>query len=789
MQNPLRNATVAVVGNPNCGKTTLFNALTGARQAVGNWAGVTVEKKVGRANHDGLALEIVDLPGTYCLSFGDAASEDERIARDYVAAGDANVILNIVDASNLERNLYVTIQLVEMQVPMVVALNMMDAAESAGLDIDVPALEKRLGCPVVPMVASRGKGIPALMDALAKMIRDPAPAAARVAYPGEIETALAAAVVLPGVAQHAAKGAAADPRFCALRCVEDPDGAKLLLPAPSHAELTKIIAAAEDELGDTLDILLADGRYGFIGETSAEVLHQRGRATAALTHRIDRIVLHRLLGLPIFLGVMYAMFLFTMNIGGAFIDFFDQFFGTIFVDGLGHVLTRVGTPDWAVTLLANGVGGGIQTVATFIPVIGCLFLFLSFLEDSGYMARAAFVMDRVMRAIGLPGKAFVPLIVGFGCSVPAVMAARTLENPRDRILTAMMAPFMSCGARLPVYVLFAAAFFPTNGQNLVFALYLIGIAAAIGTGFMLKSTLLRGDVAPFIMELPPYHMPQVWSLLLRAWDRLKVFVMRAGKVIVTVVVVLSFLNSWGTDGSFGNADSDKSVLSEIGKTLTPVLAPMGVQDDNWPATVGMFTGIFAKEAVVGTLNALYSGVAEADATGDDAAAAEDAFDFWGQIGDSFATIPANLAGVVDQLADPLGISVGDLSDTDAAAADAEVDVATFGAMSKLFDGQIGAFAYLLAVLLYMPCVAAMGAIYRETGPGWATFAALWTTGLGYGAATFAYQVGTFGRHPGSSAVTIGCVLAALAIAVVSLRRLGAPPDVAIPAAEVLSHAE
>ncbi len=789
MQNALQNATVAVVGNPNCGKTTLFNALTGARQAVGNWAGVTVEKKVGRASHDGLALEIVDLPGTYCLSFGDATSEDERIARDYVASGEANAILNIVDASNLERNLYVTVQLLEMRVPMVVALNMMDAADAAGLEIDVAALSRRLGCPVVPMVASRGKGVPELMDALVRMIREPAPASARVAYPAAIETALAAAVALPGVVQEAAKGAAADPRFSALRCIEDPEGAALLLPPASLAELKQAIAAAEDELGDTLDILLADGRYGFIGEISAAVLHQKGRATAALTHRIDRIVLHRLLGLPIFLGVMYLMFLFTMNIGGAFIDFFDQFFAAIFVDGLGHVLTQAGAPEWAVTLLADGVGGGIQTVATFIPVIGCLFLFLSFLEDSGYMARAAFVMDRVMRAIGLPGKAFVPLIVGFGCSVPAVMAARTLENPRDRVLTAMMAPFMSCGARLPVYVLFAAAFFPTNGQNLVFALYLIGIAAAIGTGFMLKSTLLRGDVAPFIMELPPYHMPQAWSLLLRAWDRLKVFVMRAGKVIVTVVVMLSFLNSWGTDGSFGNADSDKSVLSEIGRTLTPVLAPMGVQEDNWPATVGMFTGIFAKEAVVGTLNALYGGMAQAEAEASGEAAAENEFDFGAAIADAFATIPANLAGVLDKLGDPIGLSVGDLSDSEAAAAQAEVDVATFGAMSKLFDGQIGAFAYLLAVLLYMPCVAAMGTIYRETGPAWATFAACWTTGLGYGAATFAYQVGTFSRHPGSSAVAIGCVLAALAVAVVSLRRLGTPPDAAVPTGEIFRHAE
>lgn len=788
MDQAKQSAILAVVGNPNCGKTTLFNALTGARQAVGNWAGVTVEKKVGRANHDGLALEIVDLPGTYCLSFGDAASEDERIARDYVASGEADAILNIVDASNLERNLYVTVQLLEMRVPMVVALNMMDAAEAAGMEIDAAKLSERLGCPVVPMVASRGKGIREALDALAGMVRNPAPPAARVAYPPAIEGAVNAAAALPGLVPANATGSATDARFAALRAIEDVEGAARLLPPASFGALEGIVAAAEAELGDTLDILLADGRYAFIGEITADAVRQKGRATAAMTQKIDRIVLHRVFGLPIFLGVMYAMFLFTINIGGAFIDFFDQFFGTLFVDGLGHLLGDIGAPGWLTALLAGGVGGGIQTVATFVPVIGCLFLFLSFLEDSGYMARAAFVMDRVMRAIGLPGKAFVPLIVGFGCGVPAVMATRTLENPRDRILTAMMAPFMSCGARLPVYVLFAAAFFPESGQNIVFALYLIGIAAAIGTGFMLKSTLLRGDTSPFIMELPPYHMPQAFSLLLRAWDRLKMFVLRAGRMIVGVVVVLSFLNSWGTDGSFGNEDSEQSVLSAIGHTITPVLAPMGVKEENWPAAVGMFTGLLAKEAVIGTLNALYAGVAAAEAEDGEAAEAEDAgFDLWGGLAAAFATIPENLAGVVDQLADPLGISVGDLSDSEAVAEDNEVDVATFGAMQALFEGQAGAFAYLLAVLLYMPCVAAMGAIYRETGAGWASFAALWTTGLGYGAATLFYQVATFSEHPQSSGVAIGCVLAALAAAIVAMRHLGAPGDTR--PAEALNHAE
>ena len=540
------------------------------------------------------------------------------------------------------------------------------------------------------------------------------------------------------------------------------------LPAASRDAVERIAVLAEKELGDSLDILMADGRYGFISETFAEAARVRGRASHTLTDRIDRIVLHRIFGLPIFLAVMYLMFLFTMQVGGAFIDAFDQAFGAVFVDGLGGLLASWGAPAWAVTLLAKGVGGGIQTVSTFIPVIGCLFLFLSFLEDSGYMARAAFVMDRLMRLLGLPGKAFVPLIVGFGCSVPAVMATRTLDSPRDRILTAMMAPFMSCGARLPVYVLFAAAFFPASGQNVIFSLYLIGIAAAVATGFLLKSTLLAGEAGTFVMELPPYHLPGAIGLLLRAWDRLKVFIFRAGKVIVSVVVVLSFLNSLGTDGSFGNEDSDKSALSAIGRAVTPVFAPMGIKADNWPATVGLFTGVFAKEAVIGTLNSLYGGLGDGAAT----KATEEPKSLAAAISDAFATIPENLGRIGGALLDPLGIGAGDLSDSEAVARDNAVDVATFGAMRNLFDGTAGAFSYLLAVLLYMPCVAAMGTIARETGRIWAVFAALWTTGLGYAAATVFYQAATFADHPVSSAAAIGCVAAVLAAVAAGLHHLG-----------------
>jgi ferrous iron transport protein B len=375
-----------------------------------------------------------------------------------------------------------------------------------------------------------------------------------------------------------------------------------------------------------------------------------------------------------------------------------------------------------------------------------------------------------MRSVGLPGKSFIPLIVGFGCNVPAIMATRTLEHRRDRVLTAMMAPFMSCGARLPVYALFAAAFFPTGGQNVVFALYLIGIAFAVMTGLVLKRTILPGGITPFIMELPPYHLPTLKSIMLRTWDRLKTFLFNAGKAIVAVVVVLSFLNSMGTDGSFGNEDTDRSVLAAIGKSITPAVKPMGIHEDNWPATVGLFSGIFAKEAVVGTLNALYGAIGSTDeqpGAGDD-----NGFDLWEGIVDAFATIPVNLAALANAVTDPMGLSIVESPDIEAAARQQGVAVGIFGAMASRFDGRLGAFAYLLAVLLYMPCVAAMAAIYRETGAGWAVFASLWTTGLGYGAAVLTYQSGTFAAHPGSSGAWIGAVVAAFVAVLAALYYVG-----------------
>ncbi|PTD95100.1 Fe(2+) transporter permease subunit FeoB [Pseudothauera lacus] len=758
---------IALVGNPNCGKTTLFNALTGSRQRVGNWPGVTVEKKSGEYHYDKLRFEVVDLPGTYSLDVVDReVSLDESVARDYVHANEAGLVINIVDAANLERNLYLTTQLAEMRVPLVVVLNMMDVAGNKGLQVDPQALARQLGCPVVPVVASTGEGIDTLREVIRKAVDAPAAANVEVAYQSELEDAVGA--LMPQL-EEAARKAGSAPRWLAVRLLEGDDLARRI----AGSAVEEQASALRGKLGDDIDIMVADARYGLANRIAGNTVSAGARIGHDLTDRIDRVVLNRALGVPIFLLMMYLMFLFTINIGGAFIDFFDLFTGALLVDGLAEVLTAMGSPEWLTVILAQGIGGGIQVVATFIPIIGFLFLFLSILEDSGYMARAAFVMDRFMRWVGLPGKSFVPLIVGFGCNVPAIMATRTLEHRRDRLMTIAMAPFMSCGARLPVYVLFAAAFFPTGGQNVVFALYLIGIAVAVLTGLALRHTLMKGEPTPFIMELPPYHLPTVRGVLRLAWERLKAFIVRAGRVIVPMVLVLNVLNSVGTDGSYGNEDSDASVLAEIGRSITPAFAPMGLTEENWPAAVGIFTGVLAKEAVVGTLNATYSALAAQDA-GEEAE--EEAFSLREALAEAFATIPANLIDTLGAWADPMGLDVGDLSDAEAVAEEQEVSVGTFGAMATRFSGTAGAFAYLLFILLYTPCTAAIAAVYQESGARWTLFVTGWTSGLAYGVATMYYQAANWAQHPASSAAWIAGILAALAATLWFLRRQGARAD-------------
>jgi ferrous iron transport protein B len=757
---------VAVVGNPNCGKTSLFNALTGSHQRVGNWPGVTVDRKEGFYHHDSQAFEVSDLPGVYTLGVAvGAGSIDERIARDYVASREADVVINILDATNLERNLYLTTQLVDMQVPMVLVLNMMDAAADQGLKIDIGALAARFGVPVVGIVATRGIGLDQLKAIIAAAVAARPVPRAIVAYPDAVNQAvgrIAQSVAAIAEARHWPT------RWLALKLLEGDAALTAVVSEGQRAEAAAAIDEIAAALGEDADIIIADARYTAANDLMASAVSRPRQASRSMTDRIDAVVLNRFLGIPIFLVVMYAMFMFTVDFGGAFQDFFEGATSTLLIDGLGHGMAAVGLPAWLVTVVAKGAGGGIKTVSTFIPIIGALFLFLSVLEDTGYMARAAFVMDRFMKGLGLPGKSFVPMMVGFGCTVPAVMATRTLENQRDRVLTAVMSHFMSCGARLPVFAIFAAAFFPTGAQNVVFALYLIGIAFAVITGLLLKGTVLAGQSAPFLMELPLYHMPTARGVLIRTWERLKGFLFKAGKFIVAVAIVLTVLNSVGRDGSFGNENTSNSVLAAVGQSMMPVFEPMGVRPDNWPATVGLITGLFAKEVVVGTLDALYTRMADDQST---AAAKPDNFSVMNGLALAVATIPANLTVLADKILDPLGIDIA----VNEAAGGKAVQRTSIGVMASHFDGKLGAFAYLMAILLYSPCMSALSAYYRELSPRWMAFVAIYATTLGYSFAVLTYQIGSFARHPAQASAWIAGVTALLLTGVAVLFFTGRQP--------------
>lgn len=661
---PMRRA--ALIGNPNSGKTTLFNALTGARQHVGNWPGVTVERISGQCMAGGTLVELVDLPGTYSLAAStETAALDERIASEYIHSGQADLLVNIVDASHLERHLYLTIQLLELGVPLILAVNMMDVAEARHIHLDLTALSRQLGCPVIALSANKRIGLKALKAVMASVAPKKTPLP--LTYPPMVE--------------HAIKAIAPADRAMAVRLLE--------ANASTTAAQQALVRA---ETQEDADILIADTRYQFIQQCLASCLRRDTDAAPTWTERLDKVLLNRVLGIPLFLAIMYLLFVFAIDVGGYFQAYFDAASQAICVDGLSVLLTASHAPAWLIALLANGLGKGINTVVTFIPVIGAMFLFLAILEDSGYMARAAFVVDRFMGALGLPGKAFVPMIIGFGCNVPAVMAARSLEHQRDRILTVLMTPFMSCGARLAIYAVFAAAFFPHGGHNIVFALYMIGVVMAMLTGFLLQKTLLKGQPAPLMMELPAYHIPHMRTLVIHTWQRLKGFVFRAGSLIVPICMLIGMLNSFNVDGSLNAGQGDThSWLSVIGQAMTPLFAPMGIHADNWPATVGLVTGVLAKEVVVGTLNTLYAQIGHVSANAD-----------------------------------------------------------VYGLMYQQFDGQVGAFAYLLFVLLYFPCVSTLAVMLRELHRGWTYFSAVWMIGAAYGVAVIFYQAATWMRHPESS---------------------------------------
>jgi len=569
--------SIALVGNPNCGKTTLFNRLTGANQRIGNWPGVTVEQYQGKYTELGTkqSVAVVDLPGCYSLVATADIALDEKVTCEYILQETTNIYINVVDASHLSRDLYLSLQLLELGAPVIVALNCMDLAQAAGIKINIETLSMALGCPVVPIIARNGSGIKQLQQEIRNY---DGTNNYKIDYPLALQNTVAAWQPYCGAAH-------------AVRILEgDVFLSKRL--AAVNLDVAMVRAQLQQQLASELDVYIALHRRQAVRTILDTSIVKNSISKITLSERVDRLVLHKILGPIIFLNVMYLMFTCAINLGGWLQIGFEHLSEAIFVTAMQQCLNSFNAPNWVISLLANGIGSGISITVTFIPVLAAMFLCLGVLESSGYMARAAFIVDRLMSHLGLSGRSFVPMIVGFGCNVPAVMGTRTLSSKRERILTIMMMPFMSCSARLAIYAIFVAAFFPLGGQNVIFSLYLIGIAVAVLTGLALRSTILSKDASMSLIEMPDYRWPLFSALLRQVWQRLKSFLLKAGVLIIILNVII---NGLGHD-----------VLQNIGKYLTPLFAPIGIASENWPATLGLLTGLIAKEAVVGTLNAFYS---------------------------------------------------------------------------------------------------------------------------------------------------------------------------------------
>lgn len=640
---------IALFGNPNTGKTSLFNNLTGSYEYVGNWSGVTVEKKVGiLRSRDAY---VVDLPGVYSLH---PLSRDEGVATDFLLTESFSTVLNIVDASQLKRNLHLTIQLLEFGKPLVMALNMIDVAERRGMKIDVKQLSTKLGVPVVPVIARTGKG----MDELAETLRSaqqPKPLA--LTYDDVIETAIAK------ISRYLPDDIERSKRWLALQCLEGNERVYDYLRTKIELEPILAIRKQTEESirqlphGRSLRERLHHLRETFIEAVLEDVVVWAEKQPLTWTEKIDAIVTNKYLGMPIFLFFMYVMFMLTFDwLGSPLADLLDQFFSGPLTDTLTRLLTAMGASKFLQELVLNGIVSGVGGVLVFVPQIFILFFFISLLEDSGYMARVAMVMDRLMEAIGLNGKSFIPMIIGFGCNVPGVMAARTIEQPRERLLTILLLPLMSCSARLPVYALFVGAFFQAHQAEVVFSLYVLGIVVALLLAKLFSSTILKNEHSVFVIELPPYRMPQALTLWRSTWDKGKGFVRKAGTFIFGGSVAIWLLSYAGPKGF--NVSMDDSFLAAIGGVLAPVLAPLGF--GTWQAGAALLTGFLAKEVVVSTMNIIYH-----------------------------------------------------VKDTETLQ----------GLMAHYFT-PLSAFSFMAFVLLYVPCLATVATIRKETGSTKWTFFAI-----------------------------------------------------------------
>ncbi|MGN0454174.1 MAG: ferrous iron transport protein B [Ruminococcus sp.] len=659
---------LVLAGNPNCGKTTLFNQLTGSKQYVGNWPGVTVEKKEGKVkNNRGIDVTITDLPGIYSLS---PYTPEEIVTRNCLLNDDPDVIIDIVDATNMERNLYLTTQLAELGRPIVIALNMIDILEKRGDKIDIDFLQKSLGIPVVGISASKNIGIDKLIDKVFEVASKGKYVEVKNIYSPEtdrvlrdIEDALEAVKQSP---YHRK-------RWTAVKLFE---GDRVTWAHYNFTDVQKKhidFHINEVKLAKNIDreMIIADERYKYICSITQKAV-KRSKPVGYITFsdKIDRVVTNKYLAFPVFLLTMLMVFFITFGpLGNLLRDGADWLINTWFAELVSNFLVSVNAAEWAQSLVVDGVIGGVGAVVSFLPQIMLLFTLLSLLEDSGYMARAAFIMDKLLRLIGLSGKAFVPMLMGFGCTVPAVMATRTLENQKDKRLTILITPFMSCSAKMPVYLLFISAFFPDAGPFVIFGIYLLGMVVSVLTALLLKNTILKGKNAPFVMELPPYRMPSPKSLWLHVWDRLKDFLVRAGTVLVGATVLIWFLQRFDF-GMHMVASADESILASVGVFIAPVFALCGFGD--WRASVSLVTGLAAKESIVSTMSVLFSGTA----------------------------------------------------------------------LSTVFT-PLSAISFLVFVLLYTPCVAALSAISREmNSKKWTAFAVVYQLCVAWFASALVYQFGT-----------------------------------------------
>ena len=588
---------LALAGNQNSGKTTLFNCLTGSNQHVGNFPGVTVEKKEGRIlGHREMSL--VDLPGIYSLS---PYTSEEVVTRDFILKEHPRVIVNIVDATNIERNLYLTLQLMELYTPMVIALNMMDEVRASGNSIDVKGLSERLGIPVVPISASKNEGIADLLGAIERQVREQHIPEHLDFCHGPVHRAIHA---IAHVIEDHVQEAGYPLRFAATKLVEgdQPMFDALKLGENDKHIIDHIVQEMEEQLHTDREAALADMRYTYIEGLCAEcVVKHRETREQVRSERIDRVLTNKYAGIPVFLGIMFLIFWLTFSVIGAPLQSLLETGIGLGTDWLSGFLTSVNVSPWLHSLLIDGVCAGVGSVLSFLPIIVLLFFFLSLLEDSGYMARVAFVMDKLLRKIGLSGRSFVPMLIGFGCSVPAIMATRTLSSERDRKMTIILTPFMSCSAKLPIYGMITMAFFPHTAGLVMIAIYILGIVVAVLSGLLLKNTLFKGDPVPFVMELPAYRMPAPRSVLLHMWEKAKDFLRKAFTIIFVAAIVIWFLQSF--DWSFNMvADNTKSILASVGSLIAPIFIPLGFND--WRASTALITGLTAKESVVSTLTVL-----------------------------------------------------------------------------------------------------------------------------------------------------------------------------------------